>query len=68
LFLKYHSKSPLKVIGERICLEGQRLLRFSDQNMNEISDTLGFIEPSHFSKFFKKHTGLSPIAYRRKNQ
>lgn len=68
LFLKYHSKSPLKVIGERICLEGERLLRFSGQNMNEISDTLGFIEPSHFSKFFKKHTGLSPIAYRRKNQ
>jgi len=68
LFLKYHSKSPLKVIGERICLEGQRLLRFSNQNMNEISDTLGFVEPSHFSKFFKKHTGLSPIAYRRKNQ
>ncbi|MEM7086711.1 MAG: AraC family transcriptional regulator [Bacteroidota bacterium] len=68
LFLKYYSKSPLKVIGERICLEGQRLLRFSDQNMNEISDTLGFLEPSHFSKFFKKHTGLSPIAYRRKNK
>ena len=68
LFLKYYSKSPLKVIGERICLEGQRLLRFSDKNMNEISDTLGFIEASHFSKFFKKHTGLSPIAYRRKNQ
>jgi len=68
LFLKYHSKSPLKVISERICLEGERLLRFSTKNMNEISDTLGFVEPSHFSKFFKKHTGLSPIAYRRKNQ
>ena len=68
LFLKYHSKSPLKVISERICLEGERLLRFSTKNMNEISEKLGFTEASHFSKFFKKHTGLSPIAYRRKNR
>jgi AraC-like DNA-binding protein len=67
LFLKYHSKSPLKVISERICLEGERLLCFSTKNMNEISETLGFTEASHFSKFFKKHTGLSPIAFRRKS-
>ena len=66
LFLKYYYKSPLKVIGERICLEGQRLLRFSNKNTNEISEILGFTEASHFSKFFKKHTGLSPRAYKQK--
>lgn len=64
LFLKYHTKSPLKVISERICLEGQRLLTFSEKNTNEIAFELGFTEASHFSKFFKKHTGLSPKAYK----
>ena len=64
VFLRYYSKSPLKVISERICLEGERLIRYSDKNMNEIAYWLGFNEASHFSKFFKKHTGKSPKEYK----
>ncbi|WP_296385016.1 AraC family transcriptional regulator [Winogradskyella sp.] len=67
VFLRYYSKSPLKVISERICLEGERLIRYSDKNMNEIAYFLGFNEASHFSKFFKKHTGKSPKAYKLDN-
>ena len=64
IFSKYNYKSPLKVISERINLEAQRLLRFSDKNMNEITEELGFSEASHFSKFFKKHTGHSPSVFK----
>ncbi|MGB3606050.1 MAG: helix-turn-helix domain-containing protein [Psychroserpens sp.] len=64
VFLRYYNLSPLKVISERICLEGERLIRFSDKNMSEIAYSLGFNEASHFSKFFKKHTGKSPKQYR----
>lgn len=67
VFLRYYSKSPLKVISERICLEGERLIRYSDKNMNEIAYWLGFNEASHFSKFFKKHTGQSPKEYKSAN-
>lgn len=67
VFLRYYSKSPLKVISERICLEGERLIRYSDKNMNEIAYWLGFNEASHFSKFFKKHTGKSPKEYKYSN-
>lgn len=64
VFLRYYNRSPLKVISERICLEGERLIRFSDKNMSEIAYSLGFNEASHFSKFFKKHTGKSPRQYK----
>lgn len=64
IFSKYNYKSPLKVISERINLEAQRLLQFSDKNMNEITEELGFSEASHFSKFFKKHTGNSPSVFK----
>ncbi|KIS09871.1 transcriptional regulator [Streptococcus equi subsp. zooepidemicus Sz57] len=42
--------------------EAKTLLR-SAYAINHISDVLGFTDPSHFSKFFKKHTGESPKAY-----
>lgn len=67
VFLRYYKQSPLKVISERICLEGERLIRFSDKNISEIAYILGFNEASHFSKFFKKHTGKSPKQYKADN-
>lgn len=66
LFARYYNKSPLKVIMERIVLEAKRLLEFSDLNINQIGDQLGFEEAAHFSHFFKKHTGLSPRDYKAK--
>lgn len=65
IFSKYNYKSPLKVISERIVLEAQRLLQFSEKNMNEIALELGFVEASHFSKFFKKHNGVSPVHFKK---
>lgn len=64
LFSRYFNKSPLKVITERIILESKRLLDFSDKNINEIAEGLGFDEVSHFSKFFKTQVGLSPTEYK----
>lgn len=64
LFARYYNKTPLKVINERIVLEGKRLLTFSDKNISEISYLLGFEEASHFSKFFKKNVGFSPKHYK----
>jgi AraC-like DNA-binding protein len=64
LFSRYYNKSPLKIITERIILESKRLIDFSDKNINEISETLGFDEVSHFSKFFKTKVGLSPTEYK----
>ncbi|WP_194851014.1 helix-turn-helix domain-containing protein [Nonlabens antarcticus] len=64
-FRKHDVKSPLKVINERIALEAKRLLRNSEMTAEEIAYDLGYGEPSHFSKFFKKQTGRTPLEYRK---
>lgn len=43
------------------------LLRHSDLSLNEISARMSFPEPSHFSRYFKRLTGMTPAEYR-KNQ
>ena len=65
LFPKYCDDSPLMVINNRILLEAKRLLLYSDQTNAQIALHLGYKDPSHFSKFFKKHLGLSPSSYRK---
>ena len=59
------NQTPLEIINERIILETKRLLAYSQKNINEIGFELGFIDPSYFVKFFKKHTGKSPTDFRK---
>jgi len=44
------------------------LLLNSSYSSKEIAYKLGFSEPTHFSRFFKKHTMLSPGAFRKSNK
>lgn len=59
------NKTPLMVIQERVILEAQRLLVHSNLNVNQIGFRLGFDDPSYFVKYFKKHTQVSPSAFRK---
>ncbi|MEO0563551.1 MAG: helix-turn-helix domain-containing protein [Chloroflexota bacterium] len=36
--------------------------------MGEISDYLGYAEPPHFGRFFRRHTGTSPGKWRADQQ
>ncbi len=65
LFKQYSDQSPLQVINERLILEAKRLLSNSQMNIEEISNTLGFVETPHFSKFFKKQVGVAPNFFRK---
>jgi len=64
LFALYNQKSPQQIILERLALEAKRLIRFTDKQNQEIAYELGFNDPAHFSRFFKKMTELSPTQYR----
>lgn len=54
------SKTTSQLIADRIVREAKALLINTDWNITEISDALRFEYPSHFTNFFRKHTGLSP--------
>lgn len=58
-------KTPLEMIHYRIALEAKRQLSKTDKFAKEIAFELGFEEPAHFSRFFKKEIGMSPSAYRK---
>lgn len=52
-------------IQQKTITEAQALLSKSSIPIKQISYQLGFSEPTHFSKFFKKQTGLTPNEYRK---
>lgn len=52
-------------IHEKMLSEAKALLSQSTNPIKEIAYSLGFQEATHFSKFFKKHVGKSPIKYRK---
>ena len=64
LFSIYNQKSPQQIILERLSLEAKRLIHFTDKQNQEIAFELGFSDPAHFSRFFKKMTQMTPSEYR----
>lgn len=61
-------KSPSSWINERTTSYAKALLKSSSKSIKEITYALGFGETAHFSNFFKKQTGFSPSAYRKKHK
>lgn len=66
VFASAGHKTPLEVIHHRIAMEGKRQLLKTDKIAKEIAFELGFQDQSHFSRFFKKETGMPPSKYRKK--
>ncbi|GGG50860.1 helix-turn-helix domain-containing protein [Bizionia arctica] len=60
------NRSPLQIIHQRIVLEAQRLLSYTDKSAKEIAYDIGFEDASHLSRLFKKHTTLSPSDYKKR--
>ena len=50
-------------ISKQKILEAKFLLHYSNSSIAEIALHLGFTEATHFTKFFKKHTGILPSHY-----
>ena len=51
-------------IDRYILLEAKILLRSSHKTIQQIADELNFPNNSFFSKYFKKHCGMTPKEYR----
>ncbi len=59
------SKSAGTVIKNRVILEAKRLLSHSDLTVRQISLELGFTDNSHFGKYFKNVTAVTPDTFRK---
>jgi len=57
-------KTPSELIDDHIILESKRYLLATPDQVNQIAWHLGYEDPSYFIRFFKKHTGYSPEAFR----
>ena len=64
LFGKISDKSPLQIIQNRIMIEVRRMLRYTDMPVSEIGYEVGYQDIQSFSRFFKKHEGISPSEFR----
>ena len=51
--------SPKEFVTNRLILEAQRRLFYSETSVKELAYELGFNDPDYFSKLFKKTTGKS---------
>ncbi|MET4140376.1 helix-turn-helix transcriptional regulator [Pedobacter sp. UYP1] len=52
-------------ISEKTIAEAKAMLQNSAISIKEVAYRLGFSEATNFSNYFKKHTDLSPVLYRK---
>jgi len=57
-------KTASELINEHIILEAKRYLLATMNQVKDIADLLGYEDVSYFIRFFRKHTGHSPEAFR----
>lgn len=59
--------SAKEYVLRRLGLEAKRLLIHADWPVGAIADHLGFKEATHFSKFFRRISGMTPQQFRSEN-
>lgn len=53
-----------KFLINRVLLEAKRLIAHTEKSVKEIAYELEFLEPAHFTNFFKKHMGTTPTKFK----
>ena len=62
------ASSPIALLNARRLLEAKRSLLYTGMSVGLIAEACGFPDPAYFSRFFTQRTGVSPLAYRTKQQ
>ncbi|GAA0551550.1 helix-turn-helix domain-containing protein [Chitinophaga japonensis] len=58
-------KTAKQVIDEKRIMEAKRLLFWGELSVKEIAWQLNFEDDAYFNRFFKKHTGQTPVMFQR---
>jgi AraC-like DNA-binding protein len=64
VFRRYLHRTPMRHLTETRIGEARVLLRQSNALVEEVARKVGFESPFHFSRTFRRITGLSPTAFR----
>ncbi|MHC4886239.1 MAG: AraC family transcriptional regulator [Planctomycetota bacterium] len=65
LFARWLDCSPVEYINRRRVEQARRLLSTTRMPVARVAVSVGLDDPFYFSRLFKRHTGLSPLAYRK---
>ena len=58
-------KTAKQIIDEKRIVEAKRLLFWGDLSVKEIANHLNFEDDAYFNRFFKKHTGQTPMLFQK---
>jgi len=62
---KETGRSASEWIAEKIELEAKRLLKQTSLSLKQVSSQLNFDNSTHFCRFFKKQSGVTPATFRK---
>lgn len=57
-------KTAKELISEKIIEEAKKRLIYTTDDISEVAYSIGFEEPTHFIRFFKKQISMTPKEYR----
>ena len=58
-------KTCIEHIQDQLLVEAKRRLLHTGLPVNQIGEELGFEDAAYFNRFFKRHTGVTPLTYRK---
>ncbi|WP_445737521.1 helix-turn-helix domain-containing protein [Mariniflexile sp.] len=64
---KQFNRTASQIIAIEVLKEVKRLILFTDNSISEIAFKLDFKDVSHFVKYFKRHTGYTPLQFKKRH-
>jgi AraC family transcriptional regulator, transcriptional activator of pobA len=58
------SLSPTRILHNRLRVEAERVMRYSNMSVAQVGFYLGFSDPAYFSRFFSRKHGAPPRVFR----
>lgn len=66
-FKKITRLTPMQYILSLRITNAKNLIDNTDYNMTKVAELVGYDDSMYFSRVFKKHTGMSPTEYKKRN-
>jgi AraC-like DNA-binding protein len=64
LCTQYAGQRAKRLLGNILVSRARRLLLYTDESAARVGASLGFEDPSYFSRFFRRETGQTPKEFR----